>query len=111
MAEMTHEELQARYADVMAEGGSYRRLQVALDEALQKNADLAAAHARYVEELQAEHDRILADQAATLKSRHEEAVAELKASVLVPALADLHARQAKDLADRQRAELERLKAF
>jgi hypothetical protein len=50
-----HEITKARLADVMGDGGSYRTLQVSLDAALQKHADLTAAHAADVESLQGKH--------------------------------------------------------
>lgn len=79
MAKPTYEELEARLADVMGEGGSYRSLQVRLDEAIQKLKDQEELHARHIVEVQ--------EAAAKDKA---EAIKKLKQEVLVPALRAQH---------------------
>lgn len=126
MAELTHEELKAeheivksRLADVMAEGGSYRNLQVQLDAALQKHADYKAEIQAALDRLRMQHEQAmqaamvdreaaLKDQAAQMETRHAAEIARLKAEVLVPAQRDLHARQLADLQAKHAAELAKL---
>ena len=114
------ERLQAQLAEVMGDGGSYRKLQVELDAALQKHADDAEKHRQAIDVTNAEHKAAMekalteahADSAkaiAELRAKFAEEIAALKASVLVPALRDMHARQAADLAAKHQAELDRLK--
>lgn len=63
--------------------------------------ELAAVHAKEIESLKSQHQEEL--QAASKK--HAEEIAALRASVLVPALKDMQARQAADLAAKHEAEL------
>ncbi len=87
-------------ADMQPGGSSYHRMQVALDAALQKHQDDAAAHAAAVEQLKADHvaavtaldtrhkadrqaviaelERRHAQQTAETTRLHEEATAKLK---------------------------------
>lgn len=125
-----HEETKARLADVMGDGGSFRNLQIKLDEALQKNADDAAAHAlevdglkaahkadresladtyeKVIQQLREQHQAELDELRASLTESHAADIAKLKAEVLLPAIRDLHARQAADLAAQQAAQLANL---
>ena len=122
-----HAETKARLADVMGDGGSYRKLQVELDESLQRHADKDKLHAKAIAELQTahaaevnaikqshaadmdslreSHAAALSQQEKDLLTKHAAEIAELKANTMLPALHDLHARQAADLAAQHAAQL------
>ena len=114
-----YDNLQAQLADVMAEGGSYRRLQTQLDDTLQlvinitnkyetQLTDLTNSHALQIENLKAEHRAELAAKITELTDQHTAEIAKLKADVLIPAQRDLHERQMKDLLAQHQAELDSL---
>lgn len=116
MAERTleerYDELVADYdklkADYDGMKESFHPLQVHLDEALQKIQDINAGRQIELDTLkktcedQAERER------EALAEQHAVAIAELKEKTLLPALKDLQARQAADLAAKHDAELQAL---
>lgn len=123
MAEDELERLRKEVADLKAEGGSYRNLQVALDNALQRNKDLEAVHTTAVESLKADHLRVIAELRTNFAEQHDKAmkdqqqasqaeITKLK-STLIPQLKDLQARQKADavaaLERQHQEELEKLK--
>lgn len=119
------------YDEIMGENGSYRRLQVQLDEQLQIKKDTDEAHAVAIATLKSEHEAALAqlveshnsfvanlrsehaaDKAQAIENlmaQHAKEIADLKASVLVPALQDMQQRQLADLAAKHAEELAKLK--
>lgn len=102
------ETLRTHLADVMGEGGSYRTLQTNLDAALQKHKDDAESHQRQLTATLSEQEERHQRAIEQLRSDHRTTVAQLKTAVLGPALRDLQARQAADLAAKHAADLEAL---
>ena len=114
-----HAETKRQLADVMGDGGSFRKLQEDLDNQLALNkereearaktvSELVSKHATELESLKNSHENIvsslkashaaaLVDQEDQLRAEHAKALANLKEKTLVPALADYHARQRADL--------------
>lgn len=114
-----HAETKKLLADVMGDGGSFRRLQEDLDNQLALNREreearsktvselinrhttelesLKNSHEKIVYSLNASHAAALVDQENQLRAEHAKELAELKENTLVPALADYHARQRADL--------------
>jgi hypothetical protein len=89
------DELTAHHEGVMA---SFHTLQVQLDASLQREVDLKAEHESALA-------AALAAQAQQLNAEHAAAIAELKEKTLLPAIRDLQARQAADLAAQHAAQL------
>src|SRR6202023_273304 len=83
-------------------------VQAAADAALQKIKDDNAAHEAAIEQLKQAHAADLEAQAKQLSVQHVSHVEALKRNHLIPALTELHARQAADLTAKQLAEVEKL---
>lgn len=67
-----------------------------------------ADHKKIVATLNALHETAMANQASQLAAQHAEAVAKLKQDFLLPALKDLQARRAADLAAQHKSEMDAL---
>lgn len=99
--------LAERDAHIVGLNASLLKIQVDLDKQLQLHVDKDAAHAH---ELRTAIEGVKAETTADLSQKHAVAIAQLKAQFLEPALRDLHARQAADLAAQHKATLDALRA-
>lgn len=110
-------ELKGHHEGVMA---SLTMLQSKLDEALQREVDTKAAHDAEIAKINQAYQSELKDRQSgfeaeldtlrrNLEASHASEIADLKKKVLVPALQDMHNRQAADLAAKHAQELEALK--
>lgn len=101
------EQFEALKAEIASLKAEFAKALASRDEAA---AMVRADHEAHVKALGGRHAAALEAQRKALEDAHAKAVAELKASVLVPALRDLQARQGADAAEKHRRELADLAA-